>query len=252
MIPHSFLWHYLWLAPHALQIVIAVIMVRRRLFREFPFFFAYTIFQIIEEGTLFILDHHPRVTGTQYWHAHWAGLLIAIALRFSVIREIYSNAFRDYSGFKQLSRILFRGAAAVLIFIAIVIVARAPDDRTIPLLAGLPKVELAASVVQCGLVLLVLGFASYAGLAWRGLGHGIAAGLGVYSCVQVATQTMRVWTGPVAGFAFDLVTMATYHCSVLIWLVYLLAPELTGRRVKQLPENNLEEWNAELQRLLLQ
>jgi hypothetical protein len=252
MNPHSFLWHYLWLAPHALQIVIAVIMVRRTLFREFPIFFAYTIFQIVEEGTLFILDHHPRVTATQYWHVNWAGLLIAITLRFGVIREIYSHAFRDYSGFQQLSRILFRGATTVLIFVAIVIVARAPDDRTIPLLNGLPKVELAASVVQCGLVLLVLGFASYAGLAWRGLGHGIAAGLGVYSCVQVATQTMRVWTGPVAGFAFDLVTMATYHCCVVIWLVYLLAPEMTGRRVKQLPENNLEEWNAELQRLLLQ
>jgi hypothetical protein len=31
-----------------------------------------------------------------------------------------------------------------------------------------------------------------------------------------------------------------------------LAPEMTGRRVKQMPDNNLEEWNAELQRLLLQ
>jgi hypothetical protein len=46
--------------------------------------------------------------------------------------------------------------------------------------------------------------------------------------------------------------MATYHCCVVIWLVYLLAPEMTARRVKQMPENNLEEWNAELQRLLLQ
>ncbi len=252
MYPHSFLWHYLWLAPHALQIVIAVIMVRRGLFREFPFFFAYTIFQILEEGTLFILDHHPRVTGIQYWQAQWIGHLIAIALRFSVIREVYSNAFRDYPGFKQLSRILFRVAATALIFIAIVIVARAPDDGTIPLLAGVPKVELAASMVLGGLVLLLLGFASYAGLAWRGFGHGIAVGFGVYSCVQLATQTMRIWTGPVAGYVFDLITMTTYHCSVVVWLVYLLAPELAGRRVKPLPENNLEEWNAELQRLLLQ
>jgi hypothetical protein len=252
MYPHSFLWHYLWLAPHALQILIAVLMVRRKLFREFPFFFAYTIFQIIEEGTLFILDHHPRVTGIQYWQAHWVGDLIAIALRLGVIHEVYSNAFRDYPGFKQLSRILFRVAASALIFIAIVIVARAPDDGTIPLLAGVPKVELAASMVLGGLVLLLLGFASYAGLAWRGFGHGIAAGFGVYSCVQLATQTMRIWTGPVAGYVFDLITMTTYHCSVVVWLVYLLAPEWTGRRVTELPEDNLEEWNAELQRLLLQ
>ena len=252
MYPHSFLWHYLWLAPHALQILIAVFMVRRRLVGKFPFFFAYTIFQIFEEGTLFILDHDPKVSGTQYWHAYWAGLLIALGLRLGVISEIYSSAFHEYPGFKQLGRILFRVAATAFIFIAIAIVARAPDDGTIPLLAGLPKVELAASMVQSGLVLLLLGFASYAGLAWRGFGHGIAAGLGIFSSVQLATETMRVWTGPVAGFAFDLVTMATYHCCVVIWLVYLLAPEMTARRVKQMPENNLEEWNAELQRLLLQ
>jgi hypothetical protein len=46
--------------------------------------------------------------------------------------------------------------------------------------------------------------------------------------------------------------MATYHCCVVIWLVYLLAPETAGRPVKKLPANNLEQWNAELQRLLLQ
>ena len=151
-----------------------------------------------------------------------------------------------------MSRILFRCATAVLIFLAIVIVAKAPDDGTMPLLAGVPKVELAASVVQCGLILLLLGFASYAGLAWRGFGHGIAAGLGIFSSVQLATQTMRVWTGPVAGYAYDLVTMAAYHCFSLIWLVYLFAPEMDWPIGKELPESNLEEWNAELQRLLLQ
>ena len=46
MYPHSFLWHYLWIAPHALQIIIAIVMLRRGLFREFPVFFTYTVFQI--------------------------------------------------------------------------------------------------------------------------------------------------------------------------------------------------------------
>jgi len=67
MYPHSFLWHYLWIAPHALQIIIAIIMIRRKLLREFPMFLTYTIFQVVLEGTLFVLDHIPAVTGYQYW-----------------------------------------------------------------------------------------------------------------------------------------------------------------------------------------
>src|SRR5882724_11190808 len=86
---HSFLWHYLWLAPHALQIAVAIVMVRRRLVREFPVFFAYTLFQIVEEGTLFILDHSPAIRPLTYWYAHWVGLAVDVPLRFAIIAESF-------------------------------------------------------------------------------------------------------------------------------------------------------------------
>jgi hypothetical protein len=46
--------------------------------------------------------------------------------------------------------------------------------------------------------------------------------------------------------------MATYHCCVLVWLLYVFVPEPAPDVVKELPEHDLEQWNAELQRLLLQ
>ena len=108
----------------------------------------------------------------------------------------------------------------------------------------------AVDVMQSGLLLLLVGFASYFGLSWRSPAYGFAFGLGIFASVDLATETVRVWTGPVPDF--DFVTMATYHCCVVIWLVYLLTPEMARRAAKELPENNLEQWNAELQRLLLQ
>jgi len=45
--------------------------------------------------------------------------------------------------------------------------------------------------------------------------------------------------------------MATYHCCVLIWLVYMLVPEAASESVAEVPHHNLEQWNAEMQRLLL-
>ena len=77
MYPHSFLWHFLWLAPRALQILIAGMMVRRGLVRDFPIFFTYTVFQIISEGTLFIFDHNAAVSDYLYWYTYWVGLASA-------------------------------------------------------------------------------------------------------------------------------------------------------------------------------
>ncbi len=250
MYPHSFLWHYLWIAPHALQFLIAIIMVRRRKFREYPVFFAYTVFQIVEGGTLFILDHVAAVSSDQCWLVHKGGQVFDAALRFAIIFEIFSGVFGNYSGLKQLTRILFRGTTVVLLFAAIVVAARAPDDGTLAILSRVHLLNLSVDIMQSGLLLLLVGFASYFGLSWRSSAYGFAFGLGIFACVDLATETVRIWSGPAAYF--DFVTMATYHCCVVIWLVYLLAPQTAPLTAKELPENNLDQWNAELQRLLLQ
>ena len=73
-----------------------------------------------------------------------------------------------------------------------------------------------------------------------------------FAAMDLATAALRVWTGGAAGsYTLDFVTMATYHCCVLIWLVYLLAPETVRHSVQEVPDHNLEQWNAEMQRLLL-
>lgn len=252
MYAHSFLWHYLWLAPHVLQILIAVVMVRRGLVREFPVFFAYTVFQVVEENTLFIMDHSTAVSSLHFWYAHWAGLAIDVLLRFAIIAEVFSSVFRNYPRLKDLSRIFLLGVAFVLLFVAVVVAARAPEDGTRHIISRIHVLDLSVSVMQSGLLLMVVGFSSFLGLSWRNFAYGIAFGLGIFSSVDLATEALRVWTGPLAGVAFDLVTMATYHCCVVIWLAYLLAPETARRTVKEVPAHNLELWNAELQRLLLQ
>lgn len=215
-------------------------------------FFAYTAFQIVEEGSLFVMDHSVAVSAYQYWCAHWVGLAIDVTLRFAVIFEIFSSVFQKYSGLTQLSRIVFRSVAVVLLVVAIAVAARAPGDGTPPILSGVHVLDLSVSLIQSGLLLLLIGFSAYLGLSWRSFPYGVAFGLGIFASVDLATETLRVWTGPIAGYAFDVVTMATYHCCVLIWLVYALAPEAARRPVKEVPESNLEQWNAELQRLLLQ
>jgi hypothetical protein len=206
----------------------------------------------VEQATLFVLDHSSAVSDYQYWSVHWVASIISIALRFGILWEIFSKMFRNYPGFQRLNRTLFRSAIVVLLLLATVVAARAPQDGTYRIFSGVHVLDLSVSVMQSGLWLLLIGLCSYFRLPWRSFAYGIAFGLGIFSTVDLATEAMRVWTGSVAGYAFDFVSMATYHLCVLIWLVYLLAPEKSGRQLKELPKNNLEEWNAELQRFLVQ
>jgi hypothetical protein len=252
MLPHSPLWHYLWIAPHALQLLILIVMLWRGLFREFPIFFAYTAFDMAAETTLFILDHSRPVTSEQYWTAHWIFLGVEVALRFAIIYELVTGVFKDYPALTQLVRILFRGATMILLFAAVAVAARAPNDGTFPILSRVHVFDLSVDVMQSGLLLLLVGFASYCGLSWRSPAYGIAFGFGVFASVDLATETLRLWSGWEGGYAFDFINMISFHCCVVIWLVYLLLPERARRTMKEPPKNNLEQWNAELRRLLLQ
>ena len=77
--------------------------------------------------------------------------------------------------------------------------------------------------------------------------------MGVFSSINLAIEAIRIWVGPgVRNYIFDFVTMGSYHFCVLIWLLYLVAEEPARQTVETLHKGNLEHWNAELQRLLLQ
>jgi hypothetical protein len=253
MSPHSLLWHYLWIAPHALQAIIAMVMLRRRLWREFPMFFTYTVFQTVQGGVLFVLDHDARVSPYHYWEAYWVVQVLSIALRFAVIYEIFAHIFRQYSALGKLSRILFRWASVVLVLVAVAVAAYAPGDAAAPILSGVNVVARGVGLVQSGLLVFLFLFSSYFGLSWKSFVYGIAVGMGIFASVDLATSAIRVASGPADGsYTLSLITMATYHCCVLIWFVYLLVPESARRTVRGLPDHNLEQWNAALQRLLMQ
>jgi hypothetical protein len=252
MYPHSFLWNYLWIAPRVLLVIIVAVMLRNRLFRAFPIFFTYSIFQVLEQGILFILDRDRAISAHQYWFVYWLFSLTSISLRFGILWEVFSHIFKDYPGLKRLNRIVFRYAIVVLLLVATTVAAKTSEDGTFHIYSRIHVVDLGVDVMQSGLWLLLITFSSYFRLSLRSFPSGIAFGLSIFSTVDLATEAMRTWSGFVAGYAFDVVTMATYHCCVLVWLVYLMAPDTLTTKPAELPEHNLAEWNAELQRLLLQ
>jgi hypothetical protein len=252
---HSILWHYLWLAPHILQLALAAFLIRRGLHKVFPVFLAYLLFEAAEEFVLYAMDVLPSVPWQAFWRAFCAGLVIEGLLMFALVGELFSNLVHSWPAVARLGNRLIRGSGALLVLIATLAAAYAPiDNPQAAIISRAHILEQTLYVIQCGLVLFLFLFAAYFRLSWNQRAFGILLGLGILS-----SEHMASWAVMANGFILerryllDFLNMATYHACVLIWCYYLLIPQkIATKPAVPLPENNLELWNRELERLLQQ
>jgi hypothetical protein len=233
--PHSLLWHYLYAAPNVLLLLLAVIIYRRALHREFPVFLIFAVVQGVAGLALYLMSvgywyfKPPLVSGEFYWGANLVHLLIEVALKFALIGEIFSQLLKLFPALSKLGKSMVRivGPALVLTATGVVALSRPSDFfRIVSISHGL---DLADYVIQCGMLLCIFLFAAYFHLAWGRLASGIALGLGLAGSVQLGTWA--IWSNVAVSFqqrtVLDFVNMGVYQLSVLIWFYYVLTTPKT-------------------------
>lgn len=227
-------------------------MFRRRLYREFPFFLAYTASHVVRFAVLLYAYSEGGSSQALYRHAYIAAEAVDAMLSFAVIFELVAHLFRPYEGLRQLGKLLFRWAAAVLLLVAVVVAASADGGDSERFLAGLFALERSIAIVRGGLIFLLFLFSTYFGLAWRHFAFGIALGFGLLASVELAAVTMRAHLGVSSNTVLWFISAASYNCAVLIWLGYLLLPERQRRAARAPARQELEGWNRALLELLQQ
>jgi hypothetical protein len=243
---------FLCISPHALLAVVVVILCKRRLHREFPCFFAYVLYEIVESIVLFALRFIPSVTGDQYAYAYYATLFLSIALRFGVIDEVSKDLFRESQFLQVAARRSLQCVTGLLFVIGVLLAVYAPGDDSVTLVAG-SIVSRGAAMVQCGLLLSLLLFSPFLGLSWRRPTFGIALGLGVLSSVDLAAHALRAEFSSATWVPYlNLGITGTYLVCVSIWIGYLLAPEVEPEFLTDVSRDEVEIWNTELQHLVRQ
>jgi hypothetical protein len=250
---HKVLSLFLLISPHVLLGVLAVILYRRRLYREFPCFFAYVLYEIAKFIPLFALYSVLGVTSKPYAYAYCATLLVSIALRFGVIDEVSKGLFRESQFLKVSARRSLQCLTGLLLAMGVLLAVYAPGSNSGRWYAGVFVVNRAAAMVQCGLLLALLLFSRFLGLSWRRPAFGVALGLGILTSIDLAYSALRAeFTSRVGGEFLNLLVTGTYLVCVLTWIGYLLAPELKPASLTVVPHDNdeVETWNRELQQLL--
>jgi hypothetical protein len=242
---HAKLQLLLWIANPVLELPLAGIMVWRKLHRKFPIFFSYIVFQIVNFAILFPI--HQRGNYDLYFYSYWIGAMVTLGLGFKVIHEVFLDVFRPYYTLKDLGTVLFKWAALVMLFVAIVVAAASPAEQS-PLVQAVTTVQRCVKVIQCGLVLFLLFFSKYLGVSRRQLSFGIALGFGMYASVQLLGNAL--YAGEQVNSAVLAIVFPVAHLgAVITWGGYaLLKVPAKEAATSLLPSQRWERSLSDLQR----
>ncbi len=252
---HSLLWHYLWVAPNILLLVLAVLIWRRKLYSQFPVFLFFAVVTAIGQLTVYAADLIKSVSAGEFWHIVWVGLLAEALVKFALIGEIFVRVFGLYPSLARLAKLLVNGVGVALVLLATTTAAYTPKDNINWIVSGAHILEQTIYLIECGLLLFLFVFAAYFKLRWARSAFGIAFGLGISGCVHLATWALMANGNFSAHYRIFLIflNMLTYHVCVLIWFYYLLVPQKSVVTPAAQPsQHSLEIWNQELERLLQQ
>jgi len=234
------LYYALWLAHPVLQAAITIAMFRRRQHREFKFFFAYIITQIMAFAVVFptYRFYYPAT-----FYVSWISTAISVALGFMVIHEAFLDVFRPFHTLRDLGTVLFKWAGLVMLLVAGVVSVSTSSSDTAAWVQAIMTAQRCVRIIQVGMVLFLLFFARYLGVSRRQHSFGIALGFGSFAVVELAL--IASWTGDhLSSVAMNLVNMSAYNAALLIWLGYTLAKSPARESVSSLLRS--QRWEQSL------
>lgn len=244
--------YLLWAAGAALLVLTGGLLLKRRLVRELPVFFAYVAFQVSQTALLFTIhvsQLQHRMSYADYFYTFWGSRGISVILGFAVVSELYCRVFQNYEAIRRFAGIVF-GAAAVVLLLAAVVTASSSGADTPGMIKVLVLLERSVRLMQCGLVFFLFLAAFYFGFSWKNHLFGIAMGFGVCATIDLVAIAVRFHLGAMAGTAYSQVRAAAYCCGMLIWVWYLLAPEPAPQYAGVVPLSDLEKWNQTVLEML--
>lgn len=225
-------WHsqsvvfYLWCAQPVLQSVVAVVLWRRKLHKQFPVFFWFLLTQVLNFAVIFPLwrvNNHNWMAGSYrvYFGLFWLGEAVNAVLGFKVIHEIFIDVFRPYHTLKDLGTLLFKWAGVVMMLVSVVVAFSNSVDES-PLVHAVTTLQRSVRIVQLGLILFLLLFSRFLGVSRKQISFGISLGFGLFAGVELMLMALNSG-GLVKPANLNLINMATFLVATFVWLGYSLS-----------------------------
>lgn len=221
--------YIIWWATPAIMPLVVLSMYRRRLHREFPVFFNYAILQVLFFSVEFELRHWSNV-----FYVSWTTTALSVAVAFWVLLEVFKEAFRPYEALRDLSVILFRWCAIIVLLMAAMWAVTSWRATNVDnLTAGLLLAIRCVRMMQCGLVFFLLLFSEYLGISRRNVVFGISVGFGFYAAVNMLVMLALSHPTALSKHMLSRINSVAYIVSMLVWLAYTALPATVRTGAKE-------------------
>lgn len=214
----KFVYYTLWIMHPVLQTAIAIFMFRRGLLRQFKFFFAYILTQLLTFAVVF-----PAFVWHSYsalFYLYWGCNAISVTCGFFVIHEIFVDVFRAFHTLRDLGTVLFKWAGLVMLLVAAVVSVSTNSTQILPWMQAIITSQRCVRMVQVGMVMFLLFFSHYVGVSRKQYSFGIALGFGSFAVIELILISSYIGNH-LGGPRLSMVNMTAYNASLFLWLGYV-------------------------------
>jgi hypothetical protein len=213
----SLIDYILWFASPLFQAGALVALFRRGLYSEFPYFFSYMILQVVSIIFLLLAQHSVSL----YIYGYWLINAVSILISFAIFQEILKEAFRPYEALHDLSAILFRWSALMLVLVGCMsAITSFHSDGRHSITTAVLLADRSVRLMQCSAGLFILLVSEYLGISRRHVLYGIALGFGLFTSVNMLIATGAPHPSIIHASVLQRINLAACDLAALIWLGY--------------------------------
>ncbi len=210
----------IWYLSPVLQTILLFGLTSKKLYREFPFFYLYTLSHVFRSVLAYVIRQYSRPT---YYYFYWITEAILAVLCLAVVREVYEASFVNVPRLRRYYSLVFQIATTILIFACFISGYVAPGTGQARAIAALIVLQRSLDLLVGGLTFALLTALLLVGISWQTRSAGIALGFTVNSVIAfAAAYAQSLSSGPIADGIYAASLATAYALALIIWNISIL------------------------------